>query len=131
MRDPVDTAAMDYRQFQDRRPSTLPLSAFFTAAQSSFAPALTLPDVAPLSESLPGQAVTDAGLRAALLRQHQPIHPRWLGSPQPEEGLDDDPKVTLDSQNLWSEFHKRGTEMIITKSGRYGNYPLCAFWLLI
>ncbi|CAG01540.1 unnamed protein product, partial [Tetraodon nigroviridis] len=35
-----------------------------------------------------------------------------------EEVLDDEPVVTLDSQSLWSEFHKRGTEMVITKSGR-------------
>lgn len=36
-----------------------------------------------------------------------------------EEGLEDDPKVTLDSKKLWNEFHKMGTEMVITKSGRY------------
>ncbi|XP_077402887.1 T-box transcription factor TBX2b-like isoform X2 [Vanacampus margaritifer] len=30
----------------------------------------------------------------------------------------DDPKVTLESQDLWNEFHKMGTEMVITKSGR-------------
>lgn len=30
----------------------------------------------------------------------------------------DDPKVTLESKELWEQFHKRGTEMVITKSGR-------------
>ncbi len=123
MRDPVDTAAaMAYHPFQAHRPGALPLSAFFTAAQPSFFHALTFPDVASLSEPLSEQAASDAGLHAALGRQHQPAHPRSLKSLQPEEGLGDDPNVTLDSKNLWSEFHKRGTEMVITKSGRYVNY---------
>lgn len=30
----------------------------------------------------------------------------------------DDPKVELDNNKLWQEFHKRGTEMVITKTGR-------------
>ncbi|XP_036976743.1 T-box transcription factor TBX2b-like [Acanthopagrus latus] len=116
MRDPVDTAAaMAYQPFQAHRPAALPLSAFFAAAQPPFFPGLTLPDLSSLSEPLSGRS--DAGLHAALGRpQHHP--PRSSKSLQPEEGPADEPKVTLDSQNLWSEFHKRGTEMVITKSGR-------------
>lgn len=30
----------------------------------------------------------------------------------------DDPKVELDSHDLWERFHELGTEMVITKSGR-------------
>jgi len=30
----------------------------------------------------------------------------------------DDPKVELDSRELWERFHELGTEMVITKSGR-------------
>lgn len=131
MRDPVDTtAAMDYQPLRAHRPGALPLSAYFAAAQSTLFPALTFPDVASLSEPLSEQAATDAGLHASLLRQHQPIQPRWLKSLQPGEGLDDNPKVTLDSQNLWSEFHKRGTEMVITKSGRYVNYCVHVAYLI-
>ncbi|XP_028451438.1 T-box transcription factor TBX2b-like [Perca flavescens] len=120
MRDPVDTAAaMAYHPFQAHRPGALTLSTFFTAAQPSFFPAaLAFPDAAPLSEPVPEQAAPDAGLRAALGRQQQPVHPRALKSVQTEEWLDDDPKVTLESKNLWKEFHKMGTEMVITKSGR-------------
>ncbi|XP_070839268.1 T-box transcription factor TBX2b-like [Chaetodon trifascialis] len=119
MRYPVDTAAaMAYHPFQAYRPGALPLTAFFAAAQPSFLPALTLPDVASLSEPLSEQSATDAGPHAALERQNQPVRTRSTKILQPEEGSDDDPKVTLDSQNLWSEFHKRGTEMVITKSGR-------------
>ncbi len=110
MRDPVHkVAAMAYHPFQDHRAGALPLSALFAAAQPSFFPALTLPE----------QAASEEGLHAALKRQHGPLHPRSAKSLQPEEELEDDPKVKLDSQNLWSEFHKRGTEMVITKSGRY------------
>lgn len=112
MRDPVDTAAaMAYHPFQAHRPDALPLSALLTAAQPSFFPALAFPDVSSLSEPVSGQAASDAGLRAALRRQHPPV-------PQTEAELDDDPKVTLESKNLWNEFHKMGTEMVITKSGR-------------
>ncbi|XP_034462837.1 T-box transcription factor TBX2b-like [Hippoglossus hippoglossus] len=123
MRDPVDNqrAAMAYNPFQARRPGgALPLSAFLTAAQPSFFTALAFPDVSSLPEPVPEQAASDAGLRAALLRQHPSLHPRSTTSLQPEAAAapDDDPSVTLDSNCLWNEFHKMGTEMVITKSGR-------------
>ena len=39
--------------------------------------------------------------------------------PLPEDDtVKDDPKVTLDQKELWDQFHKFGTEMVITKSGR-------------
>lgn len=118
MREPV--AAMDYHPFRAHRPDAFPPSAYFTPAdQSAFFPALALPDVAPLSEPVTEeQAAADAGLQAALRGQHLQTRPRWSKSLQPEEGLEDNPRVTLDSQSLWSEFYKRGTEMVITKSGR-------------
>ncbi|XP_038054817.1 T-box transcription factor TBX2-like isoform X1 [Patiria miniata] len=37
---------------------------------------------------------------------------------EPQESDTDDPQVTLESKELWDQFHKRGTEMVITKSGR-------------
>lgn len=109
MREPV--AAMDYHSFRAHRPDAFPPSAYFTPAdQSAFFP--------PLSKPVAEQAAGDAGLQAALRGQHLQARPRWSESLQPEEGLEDDPRVTLDSQSLWSEFYKRGTEMVITKSGR-------------
>ncbi|GAB0091113.1 optomotor-blind protein [Sergentomyia squamirostris] len=51
---------------------------------------------------------------------HQ-LHPamRPLRSIQPDDdGVVDDPKVTLEGKDLWEKFHKLGTEMVITKSGR-------------
>ncbi|XP_019941050.2 T-box transcription factor TBX2b-like [Paralichthys olivaceus] len=110
---------MAYNTFQARRPGALPLSAFLTAAQPSFFTALAFPDVASLTEPVPEQVAPDAGLRAALRRQHPTLQPRSTTSLQPEvAALDDDPSVTLESKSLWNEFHKMGTEMVITKSGR-------------
>ncbi|XP_044002341.1 optomotor-blind protein-like isoform X3 [Aphidius gifuensis] len=52
---------------------------------------------------------------------HHPLAaPHHLVPPHhPEEdGVVDDPKVTLEGKELWEKFHKLGTEMVITKSGR-------------
>ncbi|XP_059224292.1 optomotor-blind protein isoform X4 [Stomoxys calcitrans] len=60
----------------------------------------------------------DVVLASAVAHQ---LHPamRPLRALQPEEdGVVDDPKVTLEGKELWEKFHKLGTEMVITKSGR-------------
>ena len=44
------------------------------------------------------------------------LRPRTL--PPDDDGVVDDPKVTLEGRDLWEKFHKLGTEMVITKSGR-------------
>lgn len=50
---------------------------------------------------------------------HHPAMVRPLRTIQPEDdGVVDDPKVTLEGKDLWEKFHKLGTEMVITKSGR-------------
>ncbi|XP_067350972.1 T-box transcription factor TBX2b-like [Channa argus] len=116
MRDPANTAAMAYHPFQTYGPGALPFPTCL--AQPSFFPALTFPDVASLSEPPSEEAASDAGLHAALARRHQAAHPLSIKSLQPDGGMADYPKVTLESKNLWTEFHKMGTEMVITKSGR-------------
>jgi len=35
-----------------------------------------------------------------------------------DDGVQDNPKVCLESKDLWERFHQLGTEMVITKSGR-------------
>ncbi|XP_076364169.1 T-box transcription factor TBX3-like isoform X2 [Tachypleus tridentatus] len=35
-----------------------------------------------------------------------------------DDGVQDDPKVTLESKELWERFHTFGTEMVVTKTGR-------------
>jgi hypothetical protein len=37
---------------------------------------------------------------------------------EPEPEVNDDPKVELEGVELWEQFHRFGTEMVITKSGR-------------
>lgn len=56
---------------------------------------------------------------AAAAMHHHPAMVRPLRAMQPEDdGVVDDPKVTLEGKDLWEKFHKLGTEMVITKSGR-------------
>ncbi|XP_048740333.2 T-box transcription factor TBX2-A-like isoform X2 [Ostrea edulis] len=47
-----------------------------------------------------------------------PFHPRPLRTMEPEPDAQDDPKVEIESKELWEQFHNLGTEMVITKSGR-------------
>lgn len=44
------------------------------------------------------------------------------GMEPPETEVHDDPKVELEGKDLWDQFHNIGTEMVITKSGRYNIY---------
>ncbi|XP_063060935.1 T-box transcription factor TBX2b isoform X1 [Engraulis encrasicolus] len=121
MRDPVFTGtAMAYHPFHAHRPTDFPMSAFLAAAQPSFFPALTLPPGA-LTKPIPDHTLAgaaEAGLHPALSHHHQAAHLRSLKSLEPEEEVEDDPKVTLEAKDLWDQFHKLGTEMVITKSGR-------------
>ncbi|XP_072312273.1 T-box transcription factor TBX2b isoform X2 [Eucyclogobius newberryi] len=125
MRDPVFTSgtAMAYHPFHAHRATDFPMSAFLAAAQPSFFPTLSLPPGA-LTKPLPehglagaAEAAAAAGLHPAL-SHHQATHLRGIKSLEPEEEVDDDPKVTLEAKDLWDQFHKLGTEMVITKSGR-------------
>ena len=55
------------------------------------------------------------------LAAHHPLsapHPHLVPPPPDDDGVVDDPKVTLEGKDLWEKFHKLGTEMVITKSGR-------------
>lgn len=120
MRDHVlPAAAMTYHPFPAYRAGALPFSNLLS--QDSFFPALVFPEVASVPEPLSERAVPDAALRAPLGRQQPPAHPLSLKRLQADGEVADDPKVTLESKNLWKEFHKMGTEMVITKSGRQVN----------
>lgn len=50
--------------------------------------------------------------------------------PADDDGVVDDPKVTLEGRDLWEKFHKLGTEMVITKSGRWEFKAFCAPFIL-
>lgn len=127
MRDPLlaGTAMAYHPPFPAHRPADFPVSAFLAAAQPSFFPALALPPALakPLVEpSLSGAA--EAAFHPALHGHHHHHHGhhqqhlRSLKSLEPEEDVEDDPKVNLEAMELWDQFHKLGTEMVITKSGR-------------
>lgn len=113
---------MAYQPFHAHRPAEFPVSAFLSAAQPSFFPALTLPPGS-LGKPIAEQAFAAAAeARLNTLGHHQQAaHLRSLkGFESAEEEAEDDPKVTLEAKELWDQFHKIGTEMVITKSGRWG-----------
>lgn len=45
--------------------------------------------------------------------------PGSTAAPRVDQRPDKNIKVTLDNRDLWRKFHTLGTEMIITKSGRF------------
>ncbi|KAI1905081.1 hypothetical protein AGOR_G00012260 [Albula goreensis] len=126
MRDPViPGTSMAYHPFLPHRGSDFAMSAML-GHQPPFFPALALPPNGslsfpsalgkPIMDQLMGAAET--GLHFSLGHQAAAAHLRPLKSLEPEEEVEDDPKVHLEAKELWEQFHKRGTEMVITKSGR-------------
>ncbi|XP_016144619.1 T-box transcription factor TBX3a [Sinocyclocheilus grahami] len=127
MRDPVlQGSSMAYHPFLPHRGPEFAMSAML-GHQPPFFPALALPPNGslslpgalgkPIMEQLMGAAET--GLHfSSLAHQAATAHLRPLKTLEPEEEVEDDPKVHLEAKELWELFHKRGTEMVITKSGR-------------
>ncbi|XP_043093191.1 T-box transcription factor TBX3a isoform X2 [Puntigrus tetrazona] len=127
MRDPVlQGSSMAYHPFLPHRGPEFAMSAML-GHQPPFFPALALPPNGslslpgalgkPIMEQLMGAAET--GLHfSSLGHQAAAAHLRPLKTLEPEEEVEDDPKVHLEAKELWELFHKRGTEMVITKSGR-------------
>ncbi|XP_067861807.1 T-box transcription factor TBX3a [Heptranchias perlo] len=127
MREPViPGTSMAYHPFLPHRAPDFALSAVL-GHQPPFFPALALPPTGaaaltlpnalskPIMDQLAGAA--EAGIALSAMG-HQPSHLRPLKTLEPEEEVEDDPKVILEAKDLWDQFHKRGTEMVITKSGR-------------
>uniref|UniRef100_A0A3B5KUA9 T-box transcription factor 3a n=1 Tax=Xiphophorus couchianus TaxID=32473 RepID=A0A3B5KUA9_9TELE len=127
MRDPViQGSSMAYHPFIPHRGPEFAMSAML-GHQPPFFPALALPPSGSLS--LPGalgkpimdqlMGAADTGLHfSSLGHQAAAAHLRPLKTLEPEEEVEDDPKVHLEAKELWELFHKKGTEMVITKSGR-------------
>lgn len=127
MRDPViQGSSMAYHPFIPHRGPEFAMSAmlghqppFFPALALPHGGSLTLPGALgkPIMDQLMGAAET--GLHfSSLGHQAAAAHLRPLKTLEPEEEVEDDPKVHLEAKELWELFHKRGTEMVITKSGR-------------
>nr|XP_044988816.1 T-box transcription factor TBX3 isoform X2 [Jaculus jaculus] len=127
MRDPViPGTSMAYHPFLPHRAPDFAMSAVL-GHQPPFFPALTLPpNGAAAALSLPGalakpimdQLVGAAETGIPFSSLGPQAHLRPLKTMEPEEEVEDDPKVHLEAKELWDQFHKRGTEMVITKSGR-------------
>ncbi|KAG8455674.1 hypothetical protein GDO86_001750 [Hymenochirus boettgeri] len=127
MRDPVISgSSMAYHPFLSHRAPDFAMSAVL-GHQPPFFPALTLPPngaalslpgalAKPIMDQLVGAA--EAGIPFSSLGHQAAAHLRPLKTLEPEEEVEDDPKVHLEAKDLWEQFHKRGTEMVITKSGR-------------
>lgn len=96
--------------------------------QPPFFPALALPPNGAAALSLPGAlakpimdqlvGAAETAIPFSSLGHQAAAHLRPLKTLEPEEEVEDDPKVHLEAKELWEQFHKRGTEMVITKSGR-------------
>ncbi|XP_045490614.1 T-box transcription factor TBX3 isoform X7 [Pieris rapae] len=87
------------------RPSDFSVSALLTAG--ALPPPPYLPAALAAAAALSGPC--------PLLK---PPPPPYAPLPPDDDGVVDDPKVTLEGKDLWEKFHKLGTEMVITKSGR-------------
>ncbi|XP_063310778.1 T-box transcription factor TBX3 [Pelobates fuscus] len=127
MRDPVISgSSMAYHPFLSHRAPDFAMSAVL-GHQSPYFPTLALPPngtalslpgalAKPIMDQLVGAAET--GIPFSSLGHQSAAHLRPLKTLEPEEEVEDDPKVHLEAKDLWEQFHKRGTEMVITKSGR-------------
>ncbi|KAL3041696.1 hypothetical protein OYC64_019807 [Pagothenia borchgrevinki] len=127
MRDPViQGSSMAYHPFMPHRGPEFAMSAmlghqppFFPALALQHGGSLSLPGGLgkPIMDQLMGAA--ESGLHfSSLGHQAAAAHLRPMKTLEPEEEVEDDPKVHLEAKELWELFHKRGTEMVITKSGR-------------
>ncbi|KAG6932273.1 T-box 3 [Chelydra serpentina] len=128
MREPViPGTSMAYHPFLPHRAPDFAMSAVL-GHQPPFFPALALPPNGAAALSLPGAlakpimdqlvGAAETGIPFSSLGHQAAAHLRPLKTLEPEEEVEDDPKVHLEAKELWEQFHKRGTEMVITKSGR-------------
>jgi T-box protein 2 len=104
------------------RPADYSMNSILAAAQSQYMsgaggiahPAAMPPSILPKLQQTVARSVNPADM---FLGAHHIPRPLRTLEP-PEQDVHDDPKVELESKELWEQFHKLGTEMVITKSGR-------------
>ena len=128
---PGREASMAYNPFLLglHRPADYSMNSILAAAQSQYMPgaggvgitpgvphpATMPPSILPkLQKTVARSAVNPADM---FLGGHHIPRPLRTLEP-PEQDVQDDPKVELESKDLWDQFNKFGTEMVITKSGR-------------
>jgi len=119
---PESIGQMAYNPFLLHRASDYSGMNSLLAAQANYLPSLAASFQHPglASSILPKlqQSMGRAGLTPADLLGYQHLRPIRSLEP-PEAEVNDDPKVELEGKDLWEQFNNLGTEMVITKSGRY------------
>ena len=108
-----------YNPFLLQRQSDYSMSSIL-AAHPHYLPTMLPPHAVPGS-ILPKlqQTVARSPLTPADVLLHQGLARPLRSLEPPEAEVHDDPKVELESKELWEQFHGFGTEMVITKSGRW------------
>lgn len=119
----IDHHTMAYAPIMPHRLSDFSVNSLLTPPQ--FFPGMFGRNACLPGAGLPGFHLPKFGEHPAAYSPHDLLaahaHRSALGPLHPMETQSDDsddPQVTLESKELWEKFHKRGTEMVITKSGR-------------
>ncbi len=111
------TSSMAYNPFMFHRPADYSMSSILAQPQYLHGMAMSHHHGIPSSILPKLQQVSRSPLTPADVLIPQTIRPLRSLEP-PEAEVHDDPKVELESKDLWTQFHSFGTEMVITKSGR-------------
>ena len=109
-------AAMAYNPFMLHRPSDYSMSSILS--QPQYLPGMLSAHHGMHALPKLQQTVARSPLTGEMLMPSALSRPMRTLEP-PESEVQDDPKVELESMDLWEKFHGFGTEMVITKSGRY------------
>ena len=109
---------MAYHPFLLQRQNEVNMSSLL--AQQNYLPGLGLPSPYPFGlPKFPGSLMHPYTTAEDVLSFQGSASGRSMrNAPMEDDGVTDDPKVTLESKELWEQFHELGTEMVITKSGR-------------
>ncbi|XP_038868903.1 T-box transcription factor TBX3-like [Salvelinus namaycush] len=126
MSDPVGQGGMAFQPFLPNTASDITIDTML-ARQPPFFPVIALTShrslPLPVAQRHPTLDLGNAEtiLRLSSLEHHAATQSAKLRPPKTggtENATEDDPKVNLEARDLWTQFHKFGTEMVITKSGR-------------
>ena len=113
---PGSSGSMAYHPFLLQRPTDFSVNSLLSSGPP-YLPSLGLPPGGPSPYSLLPKLPSQFGQFGDDILSSPHLRPLRSLVPD-EDGVIDDPKVNLECNELWQKFHKLGTEMVITKSGR-------------
>lgn len=119
---PLPSCNMAYHPLFLQRPTDFSVNSLLTQS-SSYLPGLGFPSSGSpspynLFPKFPGSLAPHFSGTDDILSQSSHMRNPLRSMIPEEDGVVDDPKVTLETKELWEKFHKFGTEMVITKCGR-------------